>query len=100
MDGQHRSRLDGVQHPLGLVGRGVAQVQVHPQARGVLRPRRQFVQGLLVNNHMPLLLVLIHVHRVLVVVGSVEVDDDTKRRATLTSSPPRLLSLIPYQHFQ
>ena len=48
----------------------------------------------------PTLLVLIYIHRVLVVVGAVEVDDDTKRRATLTSSPPRLLSLIPYQHFQ
>ena len=29
MDGQYRSRLDGVEHPLGLVGRAVPEVQVH-----------------------------------------------------------------------
>ena len=85
MDGQDRARLDGVQHALGAIGRRIPQVQVHPQPRRRLRPRRQFVQGCIVDDHRPFvipdldresLLVLIHIHRILVVIFAVEVDLD------------------------
>ena len=33
MDGQNRSRLDSIQHPLGKIVRTVPQVQVHPETR-------------------------------------------------------------------
>ena len=33
MDGQNRSRLDSIQHPLGKIFRTVPQVQVHPETR-------------------------------------------------------------------
>ena len=33
MDGQDCSRLYGIEHPLGIVGWGVAEIQIHPQAR-------------------------------------------------------------------
>ena len=36
MDGHHRAGLKGVEHALALVGGGVAQVEVHAQARGGL----------------------------------------------------------------
>ena len=36
MDGKDRAGLDGVEHALGLVGRGVPEVAVHSKARGGL----------------------------------------------------------------
>ena len=36
MDGDHRSRLDGIEHPLGGVVRRVAKVEVLAQAGGGL----------------------------------------------------------------
>ena len=52
MDRQRRPRLDGIEHPLGLVGRGVAQVQIHPQPRRRLRLGGQRVKYVLVDNHI------------------------------------------------
>ena len=40
---QHASRLDSVEHPLGVVLRGVAQVKVNAEAWGGLGLRRQIV---------------------------------------------------------
>ena len=37
MDGQHRPRLQRIQHPLRAVGRRVPEIQVHPPARRGLR---------------------------------------------------------------
>ena len=36
MDGDHRSRLNGVEHPLGGVVRGIAEVKVLAEAGGGL----------------------------------------------------------------
>ena len=51
MDGQHRPRLDRVQHPLRLIGRRIPQVQIHPKPRRLLRPGGQFIQYFLVDDH-------------------------------------------------
>ena len=50
MDGKHRSRLDGIQHPLGLILRRIPQVQVHPEARGCLGLGGQGMEGVFVND--------------------------------------------------
>ncbi len=52
MDGQHCPGLDGVQHPLGLVGRAVPQVQVHPKARRLLGLGGQGVKNMMVDYHI------------------------------------------------
>lgn len=33
MNGKNRSRLDGVEHSLGLVRRRIPEIQVHPETR-------------------------------------------------------------------
>lgn len=53
MDGQNRPRFDGIQHPLGLVIRGIPEVQVHPETRRFLGLGSQVIKGMLVNNHLP-----------------------------------------------
>ena len=52
MDGHHRARLQGVEHTLALVGGGVTQVEVHPQARRGLGLSGQGIEELLVNKHV------------------------------------------------
>ena len=52
MDGHHRAGLQGVQHALALVGRGVTQVEVHPQARGGFGLSSQGVEEFLINQHL------------------------------------------------
>ena len=54
MDGQHRPRLDRIQHPLRLVRRRIPQVQIHPEPRRGLRPGGQGVKGLFVDDHKSL----------------------------------------------
>ena len=51
MDGEHRPRLDGIQHALGLILRRIAQVKVHPEARGCLGLGGQGIEGMLVDDH-------------------------------------------------
>ena len=52
MDGQHRPRLDRIQHPLRPVLRGIPEIQIHPQPRRLLRPCGQFIQYMLIDNHL------------------------------------------------
>ena len=52
MDGHHRAWLQGVQHTLALVGRTVAKVEVHPQARRGLGLGSQGVDEFLINQHL------------------------------------------------
>lgn len=59
MDGQHRPRLDGIEHPLRLILRRIPQVQVHPETRRCLGLGGQGIEGMLVDNyvlHLPGLL--------------------------------------------
>ena len=52
MDGHHRAGLQGVEHTLALVGRGVAQVEVHPQPRRGLGLSSQGIEEFLINQHL------------------------------------------------
>ena len=51
MDGQHRPRLDGIEHPLRLILRRIPQVQVHPKTRRCLGLGGQGIEGMLVDDH-------------------------------------------------
>ena len=51
MDGQHRPRLDGIEHPLRLILRRIPQVQVHPETRRCLGLGGQGIEGMLVYDH-------------------------------------------------
>ena len=51
MNGQRRTRLDGIEHPLRPVGRGIPEVQVHPQSRRNLRLGSEIVKDVFINNH-------------------------------------------------
>ena len=51
MNRHHRVGLQSVEHPLALVFRGVAQVEVHPQARGGFGLSRQRVEEGGVDEH-------------------------------------------------
>ena len=51
MDGQLRTRLNGIQHPLGPIRRRIPQVQVHPETRRSLGLGSQGIEGMLVNEH-------------------------------------------------
>ena len=44
MDGQRRTRLDGVQHALGIIRRRLPQIHIHPQPRRRLRLCGQVIQ--------------------------------------------------------
>ena len=48
---QDGSGLQGVQHALGTVVRGVAQVAVHPQPRRRLRLRGESVEKKVIDQH-------------------------------------------------
>ena len=52
MNRQHAPRLNGVQHPLRAILRGIAQVEVHAEARGGLGLRGEGVEKLLGKNHL------------------------------------------------
>lgn len=52
VDWQRGSGLDSVEHALGLIGRGVAEVQVHPEARRCFGLGGQVIQYLLCNLHI------------------------------------------------
>ena len=52
VNGQRSAGLNGVEHPLRLVLRGIAKVQIHPQPRRGLRLRGQIVQYSLCNLHI------------------------------------------------
>ena len=54
MNGQDRAGLDGVEHPLGLVRRGVPEIEVHPEPGRGLRLGGEVIQYVLVDSHTPL----------------------------------------------
>ena len=51
MDWHRRPRLNGVQHPLGLVLRRIPQIQVAPQTWIRFRQLSQIIEYLLINYH-------------------------------------------------
>ena len=56
MDGHLRPNLQCIQHPLGGIGGGGAEVIVHPQARGNCRFLMEILQQIFINQ--------LYIHRV------------------------------------
>lgn len=53
MDGHHGPGLDGVEHTLRMIFRGIAEIEIHPQARRSLGFIRQLIQqGVIYNLHL------------------------------------------------
>lgn len=52
VDGQRGAGFDGVEHALGLIGRGVAEVQVHAEAWGGFCLGGKVIQYLLRDYHI------------------------------------------------
>ena len=51
VDRHHRPRFQGIEHPLGAVGRGIPQVHVHPEAGRGLGLGGEIVKDRFINNH-------------------------------------------------
>ena len=51
MDRQDGARFNGVEHSLGLIGRRIPQVKVHPEPRRRFGLGGQGIEGMLVNEH-------------------------------------------------
>ena len=79
MDGQHRPRLDRVQHPLRLVRRRIPQVQIHPEPRRGLRLGGQGVKGCFVDDHTTKISIYLQIWAFSLKIYYLQIESDTGR---------------------